>query len=75
MDPGKIRGLDPNPGRYPKNIYKIIFSEDEQDPSTQPKVRPTFVERSRSEMKRILILFLNKLKKYYCETIDGLSTC
>lgn len=29
-----------------------LFSEAEEDPSTHPTVRPTFMERSRSEMKR-----------------------
>jgi len=24
MDPGKIQGLDPNPGLYLKNIFKIL---------------------------------------------------
>ena len=32
----------------------IVFNlEGEQDPSTHPTIRPTFVERSRSEMKRM----------------------
>lgn len=43
----------------------MLFVEGEDDPSTHPTVRPTFMERSRSEMKRMLSVKQGSQKRLF----------
>lgn len=54
------------------------FADADGDPSTHPTVRPTFMERSRSEMKRswssyLLLSSVRDANRRSCYVLDGLA--